>query len=109
MTMPFKPTMRGAIVAARIYPGAQRIERSAARRAQPSLRSGVRVNSSRSASVIKRAAPSIAFKRHIAGESVGDDDVDLVGKNIVALDEADVVDVARRPANCARPARYRCP
>ncbi len=36
------------------------------------------------------------FQRDIAGESVGDHDVDLVGKNIVPFDETDVVDIARR-------------
>ncbi len=36
------------------------------------------------------------FQGHIAGESVRDDDVDLVRENIVALDETDIVEIAVR-------------
>src|SRR5271154_884483 len=80
------------IIAARIYPFAQRIDARprrevaelAQRRPYKLLAHGINNQSRRAFH---------RFQRNIAGESIGDHDIDLVGKNIMSFDEADVVDI----------------
>jgi hypothetical protein len=39
------------------------------------------------------------LEHHVAGEAVGDDDVDVVGHDVAALDVADEVDARRAPSS----------
>ena len=94
----------GAVVAARVERRADALQHRPREQRRQLARGSWRVNSARSRSVISSATPSIGLQRDIAGEAVGDHDVDLAGEDVVALDETDVAQ-RRRIALRQRAAR----
>ena len=80
-----------------------------ARRGPPACSSSEAENSVRSRSAIRCARAFHRLQRHVAGETIGHDHVDVAREDVVAFDEADVVEPARRRAARAPPARARAP
>ena len=90
MTMPFSPrntpplTLRGSIFVA------QRVEGVAGEQVADAGETRSGPSPARRYSAICRAVPSAVFKRDVAGEPLGDHDIDRALADVVALDEAEI-------------------